>query len=44
MNVVIMLLGVVLISISIRGWVISDAIDDINENLEKILKRMDDLK
>ena len=38
MNVVIMLLGVILISISIRGWIISDVIDDINENLEKILR------
>lgn len=42
MNVVIILLATILINMCIRDWIISDDIDDINENLEKILRKMDE--
>ena len=42
MNIVIILLGAILVNMCIRDWIISDDIDDINENLEKILRKMDE--
>lgn len=42
MNIVIILLAAILINMCIRDWIISDDIDDINENLEKILRKMDE--
>lgn len=42
MNVVIILLAAILISISIWNWDIADSMDNVNENLEKILRKMDE--
>lgn len=42
MSIEIILLGAILINISIWGCIIRDNITDINKNLEKILKKMDE--
>lgn len=42
MNVVIILLGVISLNISMLIWIIHNDITDINENLERILRKMDE--